>query len=492
MMKKLLSLLPIFLLLALLPVSGQNVKVVSQTCSDCGVTVYGRLLEASDHLPGCQWYVGPETESSHNHESDSSGGDAMYSDSNSFGLIEGKPLTNNEYYELLLRTHCDYCGGEGTSHKSDCIIGKTFKLWQDALGAGREWDAIRLRDNVVTLMLGTASGMDKIHAMRGTAAPKPEPAPAAPVSAQKPNTQLKNYTPEPEKPAISISAPLIPCPLAQPAPQFSGVNEHSIVYDKPQSMEAQHPWGEVDMDWMRRMKSRGYDYLSDYDIERYTNTPGGTVCLGKRTPEGHTLWMLLSLDKDSGKYIGSVVEDTEDMADKKVSIQDIRFEAEGDLVVREYSGGYKVVRKNLGGEVVRGYNIEVLPIRVDGHPIVAYGPDPSRKGLITAKETWLYNDKGQKIAGGEQFEYYDDAIIARFNDGTLATLYNWQGGSLHFDVGGWNSDRMEDIRCYKSDRGSYYVIKIREGRYALIASGFRQVGGIYASAGEAHTAWNNQ
>ena len=403
-----LSMLAVLLLLSLLPAGGQNVKVVSQTCPDCGVTVYGRLLEPSDHKPGCQWYVGPEEESSeasHNHQ-----------------------------------------------HENE------------------------------------SSESNKVQVKQETADPKPV---RVPVTEEKPSTRLRDYTPAPAKPAVSISAPIMASPLAQPAPQFSGINEHNIVYDAPQGLAAEHPWGEVDMDWMRRIKNQGYDYLSDYDIERYTNTPGGTVCLGKRTPEGRTLWMLLSLDKDSGKYIGSVVEDTEDMADKKVSIQDIRFEAEGDLVVSEYSGGYKMVRKNLGGEVVRGYNIEVLPIRVDGHPIVAYGPDPSRKGRITAKETWLYNDKGQKIAGGEQLEYYDDAIIARSNDGTLATLYNWQGGSLHFDVGGWNSDRMEDIRCYKSDRGSYYVIKIREGRYALLASGFRQVGGIYASAEEAHAVWNN-
>ena len=473
-----LSILAVLLPLTLLPAGGQNVKIVSQTCPDCGVTVYGRLLEPSDHKPGCQWYVGAETESS----ADS----PAYSDSNSFGLIEGKPLTDKEYYELLLRTHCDYCGGEGTNHKADCIIGKTYLLWQDAMHAGQEWDAIRLRDNVVTLMLGTGSGMDKIHAMRGTAAPKPVPVPAAGES----STKLKDYTPAPEKAAVSVSAPLIPCPLAQPAPQFSGINEHDIVYDKPQGLAAQHPWGEVDMDWMRRMKSRGYDYLSDYDIERYSNTPGGTVCLGKRTAEGHVLWMSLMLDKDSGKYIGSVLKDTEDNAGKRVSIQDIRFEAEGDLVVWEYSGGHKVVRKNLGGEVVRGYNIEVLPIRVDGHPIVAYGPDPTRKGII-AKETWLYNDKGQKIAGGEQLEYYDDAIIARNSDGTRATLYNWQGGFIRFDVGGRTSEWLDDIQCYNSDRGSYYVIKIREGRFALLASGFRQVGGIYASADEAHAAWKN-
>ena len=160
-----LSILAVLLPLTLLPAGGQNVKIVSQTCPDCGVTVYGRLLEPSDHKPGCQWYVGAETESS----ADS----PAYSDSNSFGLIEGKPLTDKEYYELLLRTHCDYCGGEGTNHKADCIIGKTYLLWQDAMHAGQEWDAIRLRDNVVTLMLGTGSGMDKIHAMRGTAAPKP-------------------------------------------------------------------------------------------------------------------------------------------------------------------------------------------------------------------------------------------------------------------------------------------------------------------------------
>ena len=489
-MKKALSFLAVFLLLALLPSGGQNVKVVSQTCPDCGVTVYGRLLETSDHKPGCKWYVEPETEVSHDHGSESPWGSSAYSDSNSFGLIEGKPLTNDEYYELLIQTHCDYCGGEGPDHKSDCIIGKTYKLWQDAMHAGREWDAIRLRDNVVTLMLGTGSGMDKIHAMRGSADPKPDP---APVAAEKPSTKLKDYTPAPEKPAISVSAPLIPSPLAQPAPQFSGINEHDIVYDTPQSISAQHPWGEVDMDELRRVKRLGYlDFLSDYDIERYSNTPGGTVVLGKRTPEGKTLWMVLQRNQESGKYVGSVMNDTEDSVGKKVSPQDVRLEAEGSLVVMEFSGGYKVVKTIDGIMVVRGYNIEVLPLRVDGHPVISWSQDPSWKGKMFAKETRLYNDKGQTIVEGEQLEYYDDAVIARMDNGTCATLYNWQGGSLFFDVGGWNSDRMEDIRCYNSDRGSYYVIKIREGRYALIGKGFRRVGGIYASADEAHAAWKQQ
>lgn len=488
-MEKTLPLLALFLLLTLQPAGGQNVKVVSQTCPECGVTVYGRLLEPSDHKPGCPWYPEISPVSSPNHES--AWGSSTYSDSNSFGLIEGKPLTNDEYYELLIRTHCDYCGVEFGRHKSDCIVGKTFNMWQNAMHSGREWDAIRLRDNVVTLILGTDSGRNKLHAMRGE---------ATPVTAEesRPSVKLKDYTPaEPEKPAakpaVTISAPIIPCPLAQPAPAFSGINEHDIVYDKPRSLAAQHPWGEVDMDWMRRMKNRGfYDFLSEYDIERYGNTPGGTVCLGKRTAEGKTLWMSLQPDKDSGKYIGSVLGDTEDSVGERVSLQDIRFEAEGNLVVMEYSGGYKVVKTNSGVLLVRGYNVAVLPVRVDGHPVISWGPDPSWKGKVFANETWLYDDRGVKIAEGEQHEYYDDAIIARVDDGTRAMLYNWQGGSIHFDVGGWNTNRMEDIRCYNSDRGPYYVIKIREGRFALIAKGFRQVGGIYASADEAHAAWKQQ
>ena len=489
-MKKTFSLLALFLLLTLLPAGGQNVKVVSQTCPECGVTVYGRLLEPSDHKPGCPWYPESSKESSHNHESGSSWGKEPYSDSNSFGNVEGKPLTNDEYYELLIRTHCDYCGAELGRHKSDCIVGKTYNMWQNAMHSGKEWDAIRLRDNVVTLILGTESGKNRLHAMRGEATPFT-------AEENRPSTKLKDYTPEPEKPAakpaVSIGAPIIPCPLAQQAPQFSGINEHDIVYDKPQSLEAQHPWGEVDVDWMRRIKSRGYsDFLSEYDIERYSNTPGGTVCLGKRTAEGKTLWMIMQRNKDSGKYVGFVAEGIEDSVGERVSLQDIRFEAEGNLVVQEYSGGYKVVTTNTGTLLVRGYNVAVLPVRVDGHPVISWGPDPSWKGKIFANETWLYDDRGVKIAEGEQLEYYDDAIIARLYDGTRATLLNWQGGSIHFDVGGWNTNKMEDIRCYNSDRGSYYVIKIREGRYALIAKGFRQVGGIYSSADEAHAAWKQQ
>ena len=410
-MKKTLSILAVFLLMALLPAGGQNVKIVSQTCPDCGVTVYGRLLEPSDHKPGCQWYVGPEeessSESSHNHK-----------------------------------------------HESG------------------------------------SSKSNEVQAKQETADPKPV---RVPVTEEKPSTRLRDYVPAPEKPAVSVSAPLIPCPLAQPAPEFSGINEHDIVYEKPQSISAQHPWGEVDMDELRRVKRLGYlDFLSDYDIERYSNTPGGAVILGKRTPEGKTLWMVLQRDQESGKYVGSVMGDTEDSVGKMVSPQDVRLEAEGSLVVMEFSGGYKVVKTIDGIMVARGYNIDVLPLRVDGHPVISWSQDPSWEGKVFAKETRLYDGRGQKIAAGEQLEYYDDAIIARMDNGARATLYNWQGGSLFFDVGGRNSDRMEDIRCYNSDRGSYYVIKIREGRYALIGKGFRRVGGTYASADEAHAAWKQQ
>ena len=49
---------------------------------------------------------------------------------------------------------------------------------------------------------------------------------------------------------------------------------------------------------------------------------------------------------------------------------------------------------------------------------------------------------------------------------------------------------MDEIQAFTSDRGRYYVIKVKNGKYALIAQDFRQIGGYYSSAQDAHDAWN--
>lgn len=474
-MKKMVSILAVFLLLAFLPAGGQNVKIVSQTCPDCGVTVYGRLLEASDHQPGCQWYAGPETESSHNHESVSSGGNSAYSDSNSFGLIEGRPLTNDEYYELLLRTHCDYCGGEGINHKADCIIGKTYRLWQDAMHAGRERDAIRLRDNVVTLMLGSRSGMDKIHVMRGTAAPKPDPAPVA----DKPSTKLKDYSPAPEKPAASVSAPLIPCPLAQPAPQFSGINEQSIIHEKMQSSMGVHEWGV--------MQDINEKYPFEYDIERHTHTDGGPVILGKRNPDGSIVWHVLHRDHE-GKYKNHTLLDSYPTRYGDLRLLDVHFEGEGQYVVEEYEGGYKMYYTADYEKITSGYNVGLAPVRLNGRFLLLKYPDPPKGANRTIHDHNKSLYDGTKIALiDDDLIIYEDAVIERDNE-YGDKLINWDWTKLSLE----GTTLFKKVECFNSDRGSYYVIEVSDGKYALIARGFRRIGGIYASADEAHAAWKKQ
>jgi len=116
-----------------------NVTIVAEQCPGCFVVVKGRHLQASDHKSGCWWLAQQQTSSSSSSSSKESGaswGKSPYSDSDFFGLVEGKPLTNDEYYELLLRTHCDYCGGDFTKHSGGCIIGSVYNDWQRTMKAG--------------------------------------------------------------------------------------------------------------------------------------------------------------------------------------------------------------------------------------------------------------------------------------------------------------------------------------------------------------------
>lgn len=150
--------------------------------------------------------------------------------------------------------------------------------------------------------------------------------------------------------------------MAQPAPQFSGINLQSVVHEKMQNTSGVHEWGE--------MHERYIQYPIEYDIKRWTHTKGGAVILGKRNPDGTVKWYRLHPDK-SGKYLS---------------------------------------------ETALGY--------------------------VNTRD-------GKELA-------------------------------------------LKDIRCMRSDRGSYYAIEVTEGQFALVSRGFRQVGGIYGSAKEAIAAWDNQ
>ena len=471
---------------------AQVTPVSNAACAECG--------GVGSHKPSCRHYVAPNNDSESSSQSSSTTlkpnvrqstkGDEPYTDSNNFSSVEGKPLTNKEYWSILMDA-CTVCGAKNNhSHTEDCVIGRSYKWYKEYSNQGKKWDAIRMRDNIVQLKLNTAKGKAMLAAMRNTSGSKPSNSTTT-SSVSKPSTNastsLKDYTPAPEKPKLAVGNPVMPRPVMVRTPEFSGINEHSIVYDKPQSIDGEHPWGTVDMNAFRQSQKGGWGVFADYDIERYTNTPKGVVILGKRQSDGHILWMGMYFDKDSGKYRAYEIENEEkDMSGKKVTLKDIRFEAEGEILVREYSDGYKKVTNVFGKYIAFGYNIKVLPMKVDGHRIIAHGQDPTRKNM--ENKMYIYDDTGKEIAHGEELEYFDDAIIARSKGS--ATLYNWKGQSIYFDKGGWTSNYMDEIQAFTSDKGRYYVIKVKEGRYALETQDFRSVGGFYSSAQEAHDTWN--
>ena len=459
-MKKSLTILSLFLLLVVQAARGQNVKVVSQTCPECGVTVYGRLLEASDHKSYCSGAA----HGSSSENSGSSWGKEPYSESGAFENVEGRPLTNDEYYELLIRTRCDYCGGTSSKHIGDCTVGNTYKWWQEAMHSGQEWRARTMRDNIVTLILGTDSGKAKLHQMRGIVTTTP-PAPS---------TKLKDYTPEPERPAVSVSAPLMNCPLAQPAPQFSGINLQSVVHEKMQNTAGVHEWGE--------MHDRYSKYPIEYDIERWTHTRGGAVILGKRDPEGTIRWYVLHPDK-SGKYVSdSQLGYVTTREGKKLLLKDVHFEAEGQFVVEEYEEGYKIYVDPVSGYwVANGYDVNIAPMMVNGRYFVLEQGKNSegkpKKSLHAGLSNYIMAD---------DMVFFDDAIVQRNSYGDCLLNWNWQKLSIN------GTQYFKDIRCMHSNRGPYYVIEVTEGQFALVSRGFRQVGGIYKSANEALAAWDKQ
>ncbi len=451
---------------------GQNVKIVGEICPGCAVYVEGRHLQPSDHKAGCWWLAQQQQAQSSSESSGSSWGNEPYSDTNFFGTIEGKPLTNDEYYELLIRTHCDYCGAEfSNQHKSDCLIGKTYTMWQKAMHSGKEWDALRLRDNIVTLMLSTQSGKNKLHAMRGQATPVYE-------TDARPSTKLKDYTPEPEKPAVTVSAPLLPCPLAQPAPKFSGINEQSVVYETVQTTAGVHEWGEMaDMEQYKK-------YPIEYDIERWTHQKDARrVVLGKRNPDGTIKWYVLHRD-NQGKYVkDGPHESVKTPSGQRVSLKDVRFEGEGRFLVYEYEGGYKCyydVQDDLY-PVARGYNVGIAPVTVNGRYFVQ-----EEYELDGKKHKTLSAGLREKEIIAEDMNLFDDALVTRNSYGCQLLNWNWEALSID------GEKYFKDIHCFRSDKGSYFVLKLDEGKYALVGRGFRRVGGIYSSANEALLAWSKQ
>ena len=441
---------------------GQNVRIIGEQCPGCAVYVEGRHLQPSDHKAGCWWLAQQQQAQSSSQSSGSSWGNEPYSDSSFFGNIEGKPLSNDEYYELLLRTHCDYCGADfSNQHKSDCIIGKTYSMWQKTMRSGKEWDAIQLRDNIVTLMLNTQSGKNKLHTMRDQATPAYDTDP-------KPSTQLRDYTPAPEKPVISVSAPLIPCPLAQPAPQFSGINEQSLVFEKIQTTAGKHEWGEM---------ADGHGPI-EYDLERHTHVDGGPVVLGKRNKDGSKQWYILRRD-ESGKYVGRNVYDRHHGG----SPRDVRFEGEGQFLVAEYDGGYKVYYEAATDTLITdGTDVSIAPMMKNGRFLVLAIQDPE----VFLSGQVLYDGPGNLISGEKLF-LFDDAIVERSHDGS-SRLLNWDWDALSLE----GTQFFKDIYCFRSDKGSYYVVKIDERKFALVGRGFCRVGGLYSSANEALLAWSKQ
>ena len=421
-------------------VFAQNFQFLGEQCTECFVYVEGRHLRPSDHKPGCS----QSSSSSTSGESGSSWGSSPYSDSGFFDNIEGKPLTNDEYYELLLRTHCDYCGGDFTRHTGSCLIGSVFNDWQRTMKAGNEKDAIRLRDNVVTLFLATDSGKEKLHQMRGTTAPKPV--------AEKPSTHLKDYTPAPER----------------PAPRFSGINEQSIVYEKMQSSTGTHEWGVL---------QDSYDKSPfEYDIERRTHTDGGPVILGKRNPDGSIRWRVLHRDMN-GKYVGPELLKSAHTKFGELRLLDVRLEGEGQFVVEEFEGGFKKYYTAHDDIITSGYHVGLAPMMINGRFFLLQEPDSSedKKALYAGPSNMLI---------GDDLILLDDAIIVKNDYGDR--LCNWNWTCLNIE----GTSFFKSVTCFKSSRGPYYVIEVTDGAFALIARGFRRVGGTYSSAQEAHAAWN--
>ena len=270
---------------------AQIPPVSDAACAYCGVklTHNGKPIPNVKHKSTCKYYVKEEESSSSNSSSTStssrsSRGDEPYTDSNFFKEIDGKPLTNREYWEILLGS-CPYCGARNNhSHKSDCTIGNAYKYYKNYSEQGKTKDAIRMRDNVVVMKLNTQEGKALLASIRNPGGAKPA---SSTNLASKPtntstSTSLKDYTPAPEKPKPSVGKPIMDRPVMTRVAEYSGINEHKIVYDKLQSIEGEHPWGTVDMNDFRRAQKGGWGVFADYDIERYTNTPKGVVVLGKR------------------------------------------------------------------------------------------------------------------------------------------------------------------------------------------------------------------
>ena len=175
-----------------------------------------------------------------------------------------------------------------------------------------------------------------------------------------------------------------------------------------------------------------------------------------------------------------------------MSRRSVSFACEGTFIVKEYEnnggGYYKEIILTRTGEIVkRGYNISFPGYKVDGKRLILGEPDWSR-GSTIRDLYYLYNEEGKIIVHGDKLTFYDDAIIVKSEESY--ELCNWYGERFKVPDGDWK-EFFTDVKAY-NDNGSYYIIETKNHHFALVARGFKRIGGLYNSAEEACAAWTNK
>ena len=288
------------------------------------------------------------------------------------------------------------------------------------------------------------------------------------------------YTSESEP--AKVSEPLLDCPTVINLPQFSSINETNVRYDEPKTFVGKHEWGEVSNTYFTpEYKKKIYYRDLKYDIERY-NHSGGPVILGAHQDNGRYAWYVL--DKFSVYYYYHHdaqynKEETTDLKSNRLRIVDVRYEGEGKFIVCEYEGGYKRIFNTGGKELVSGYNAGLLHKSVDGKQLL-YETTYFKKD--DQHRTFICDEDGKKIAYGEVVEQYDDAIVT-YDKGKGYTIRNWRGQFLNLEYESFFSS----VKAFNDNR-SYYIVRYYD-HYAIIARGFRRVGGWYESEEIAHRVW---
>ena len=297
---------------------------------------------------------------------------------------------------------------------------------------------------------------------------------------------LRKYVPyTSESEPAKVSEPLLDCPTVINLPQFSSINETNVRYDEPKTLAGKHEWGEMPEYYFRKKSTYtmyGNVKYKDvkYDIERY-NHEGGPVILGIHQDNGRYAWFVLvkrgeyrfdsqsSFNSDQYFYLDG----------KTPQVVDVRYEGEGRLIIREYEGGYKRIFNTGGKELVSGYNAGLLHKSVDGKQLL-YETTYFEKE--DKHRTFICDEDGKKIAYGEVVEQYDDAIVT-YDKGKGYTIRNWRGQFLNLEYESFFSS----VKAF-NDNGSYYIVRYYD-HYAIIARGFRRVGGWYESEEIAHRVW---